>query len=125
MKIHHILKKQSTWLKLYIDVNSSMRVNVRNEFGRNLFKLMNNAVYGETMGNVRKLLNIKLVTKWEDSYGAEALISKPNFHGQSIFSENLVAVELRKTEILFNEPIYVGLSVSYISKTLIHDFHYD
>ena len=84
---------------------------------------MNNAVYGKTMENLRKRVNIKLVTKCEGRYGAEALIFKPNVHSRSIFSENLVAVELRKTEILFNKPIYVGLSVLDISKTLIYDFH--
>ena len=81
---------------------------------------MNNAAYGETVENVRKHVNIELVTKWEGRYGAEAPISKPNFHSRSIFSENLVAVELRKTEIFFKKAIYVGLSVLDISKTLIY-----
>ena len=62
---------------------------------------------------------IQLVTKWEGRYGAENLISKSNFHTRAIFSEDLVAVELRKTKVLFNKPIYVGLSVLDISKTLM------
>ncbi|XP_043477531.1 uncharacterized protein LOC122508319 [Leptopilina heterotoma] len=82
-------------------------------------------VFGKTMENVRKHVEIKLVTKWEGRYGAEALIAKPNFHSRTIFNENLVAVELRKMEIFMNKPLYVGLAVLDVSKTLIYDFHYD
>ncbi|KAL6417008.1 hypothetical protein ACFW04_014718 [Cataglyphis niger] len=67
---------------------------------------MNNAVFGKTMENVRNHVDVKLLTKWDGRYDAEAMIAKPNFHSRSIFSENLVAVELRKLEVKFNKPIY-------------------
>jgi len=76
---------------------------------------MNNAVFDKTMVNVRNLVDIKLVTKWDDQYGVEAMIAKPNFHRRSVFAKNLIAVELRKL-VKFNKPIYVGMSILDISK---------
>ncbi|XP_051168421.1 uncharacterized protein LOC127286149 [Leptopilina boulardi] len=104
---------------------NGLKSKATNEYEKNLFKLMNNAVYGKTMENVRKHVDVKLVTKWEGRYGAEALISKTNFHSRSIFCENLVAIELRKTAILISKPIYIGFAVLDVSKSLIYDFHYD
>ena len=90
-----------------------------------LYKLFNNAVYGKTIESERKRVDVKLVNKWEGRYGAEALISKPNFHSLSIFDENLVAVQLSRTTISIQKPIYVGLCVLELSKICLYRFHYD
>ena len=76
-------------------MNTKVRQNAKNNFEKDFFKLLNNAVFGKTMGNVRKHRNIKLVaTEKRRNY----LVSEPNFHTTNFFTENLLTIEIRKTQ---------------------------
>ena len=83
---------------------------------------MNNSVFGKTMENVRKHEDIKLVTT-EDK--RSKLVSEPNYHTTKHFSENLLAIEMKKTKVIINKPVYLGMSILDISKMLIYQFWYD
>ena len=102
-------------------MNTELRKKVKNDFEKNFFKLMNNAVFGKAMENVRKHRDIKLVTT---DKRRNRLVSEPNYHTTKWFSEKL-AIEMKKTKVKMNKPIYLGLSVLEISKTLMYEFWYD
>ena len=89
---------------------------------KDFFKLMNNSVFGKTMENVRKHRAIKLVTTEKRR---NQLVSESNYHTIKLFSENLVAIEMKKIKVKLNKPVYLGLSISEISKILIYEFWYD
>lgn len=125
-KIHHVVQfHQSQWLKPYIDLNTELRSKAVNEFEKNFYKLLCNAIYGKTMENLRSRVDIRLKTKWNGRYGVSKLISLPNFKRNVIFNENLVAIELSKTNILMNRPITIGMSILDMSKVLMYNFHYN
>ena len=93
-KVHRVIKfNQNAWLKPYIDMNTDLRKKAKNDFEKDFFKLMNNAVFGKTMENVRKHRDIKLVTtERRKNY----LVSEPNYHTTKFFAESLLATEMKK-----------------------------
>ena len=122
-KIHEAISfNQSNWLKNYIDLNTDLRKKAKNEFEKDFFKLMNNSVFGKMMESIRERVDIKLANSWAQ---AAKQIKKPNYDKLKIFNENLVAIHMRKTKILFDKPIYVGFCILELSKHLMYDTYYN
>ena len=122
-KVHRVLKfNQSPWIKQYIDFNTEKRKHAKNTFEKDFFKLMNNSVFGKTMENLRKRVDVRLVTNEKK---LDKLTSKPTYVSSKIFNENLVAVHKIKETLTLNRPAYVGMCILDLSKTLMYDFHYN
>ena len=103
-------------------MNTKLRKNAKNDFEKDFFKLINNAVFGKTMKNVTNHRDIKLVTTNKIK---NQLVSEPNYPATNLFSEILLAIEMKKTKVKINNPVYLSMSLLDISKTLMYEFWYD
>ena len=103
-------------------MKTKLRKEAKSEFEKDFFKLMNNSVFGKTMENVRKHRNIKLITTEKRRI---KLVSEPNYHTPKHFPDNLLAIEIKKTKLKMNKPVYLGMTILDISKTLVYEFWYD
>ena len=122
-KVHGVIQfNQKDWLKSYIDMNTKLRKEAKNDFEKDFFKLMNNSLFGKAMANVRKHRDIKFVTTDEKR---NKLFSEPNYHTTKRFPENLLATEMKKIKVKMNRPIYLDMSILDISNTLMYKFWYD
>ena len=108
-------------MKSYIELNTDLRTKGKNDFEKDFFKLMNNSVFGKTMENIRNRVDVRLVNNQDK---AKKLISKPNLKHWTRFDENLIGVHLKRIKLTFNKPVYCGMAILDLSKTLIYDFHY-
>ena len=113
---------QSAWLKPYIDMNTELRKGAKNDFEKNFFKLMNNAVFGKMIENVRKRREIKLVVTEQRR---KKLVSEPNYKSRTAFPDHLLAIEMRKTRIYMDKSIMVGQAILAKSKELMYHFYYN
>ena len=121
--MHRVIQfNQKAWLKPYIDINVKLRKEAKNDFEKDLFKLMNNAVFRKTMESVRKRRDIKLVTT---DKRRNQLASEPDYHTTKYFLEKLMATEMKKIKAKMNKPIYLGMSILDISKMFMYEFRYD
>ena len=120
VKIHRILSfKQNNWLKKNIDFNTDKRKKSTDEFSRSYFKLMVNCIFGKSIENIRKRINVKLNNN-KKTY--QKFVNKLNFVSQKIFHKNFVAVHCKRTVLTLNKLIYVGFC---ILELLMYQFHYD
>jgi len=121
-KVHKVLWfEQSAYMARYIQYNTERRAKAATVLEKDMLKLMNNAIFGKTCENVEGRLNVLLVT---DGAKIAQYAAKPNFIDMQLIGENLVAVHMRVTSVLYNKPLAVGVAVLDISKTFMYDFHY-
>ena len=124
-KVHRaLIFQQSCWMEPYIRLNTELRTKATSNFEKDLFKLMNNSVYGKTMENLRKRVDVKLVRANEDDR-LRRLIASPSYARANIFDDNLAAIQMHKSRLVLNRPVYVGMCVLDLSKHLMYDFYYN
>ena len=122
-KVHRVIQfNQKAWLKTFINMNTKYRKEAKYNFEKDFMKLMNNSVFGKTSENVINHRDIRLVTS--DKRG-KRLVLEPNYHSHKNFPEHLMAIEMKKTKVKMNKPLYLGMSTLDISKTLMYEFWYD
>ena len=122
MKLKVLKFKQSDLMKKYIDFNTEKIMNAANDFEKDFFKLMINSVYGKTMENLRKRINVRLVNNEKDFL---KYTSRPTYITHKIFGKDYAAIHEIKPILILSKPIYVGLTVLDLSKWKMYDFHYN
>ena len=124
-KVRRALRfQQSCWMEPYIRLNTELRKKATSGFEKDLFKLMNNSVFGKTMENLRKRVDVKLV-RADETDRLRRLIASPSYARANIFDNDLAAIQMYKSNLLLNRPVYVGMCVLDLSKHLMYDFYYN
>ena len=122
-KVHKILEfKQSLWMKPYIDFNTERRKEATNETDKSLFKLLDNAVYGKAMENMRKRMKVRVASNEKDLV---KYASRPTYINHNIYDKNFVVIHEKKELLTLNKPIYIGCVVLELSKLAMYEFYYD
>ena len=128
-KIRRILEFNETlWMEPYIRMNTEFRTKSKSAFEKDFYKLMNNSVFGKTMENLRKRVDIKVVRTYgspKEKEQIRKIIAKPNYDRAIIFSEESSALHPHKTRLKLNKPVYVGMCVLDLSKHLMYDWYYN
>ena len=123
-KVHKILTfDEKPFLKEYIDLSTELRKQSKNDLEKDLFKLMNNAIFGKSMENVLNRSNIKLINNNPEKL--LKLIKQPNFQNAYQISNRLALVESKPIKTVFNKPTYMGACILETSKLHMYQFWYD
>ena len=116
--------EQECWMEPYIRMNTEFRKQAKNDFEKNFYKLMNNSVFGKTMENLRNRVDIKIVRSNEKDK-IRKLVASPLYSRHAIFTNDLVGIDMRKSRLLLNKPVYTGMTILEKSKILMYDFFYN
>ena len=116
--------EQECWMEPYIRMNTEFRKQAKNDFEKNFYKLMNNSVFGKTMENLRNRVDIKIVRSNEKDK-IRKLVASPLYSRHVIFTNDLVGIDMHKSRLLLNKPVYTGMTILDKSKILMYDFFYN
>ena len=124
-KVHKVLEfEQECWMEPYIRMNTEFRKRATTDFEKNFYKLMNNSVFGKTMENLRNRVDIRIV-KSREKDKVKRFVASPLYTRHSVFTNNLVGIDMRKSKLLLNKPVYTGMTILDNSKILMYDFFYN
>ena len=115
---------QECWMEPYIRMNTEFRKQAKNDFEKDFYKLMNNSVFGKTMENLRNRVDIRIVRSNERDK-IRKLVASPLYARHVIFTNNLVGIDMHKSRLLLNKPVYTGMTILDKSKILMYDFFYN
>jgi hypothetical protein len=126
-KVHQVIRfRQAPWLKTYIDFNTERRKQAKDAVAKDFFKLMNNAIFGKTMEQVRKRRNVKFFVGPQDYRKAVKNINTPFAKQYRIIENNeIMAVEMFLHQVVMNRPMILGMTILDLSKLHMFNFHYD
>ena len=128
MRLKHVKRvlefEQECWMEPYIRMNTEFRKQAKNDFEKNFYKLMNNSVFGKTMENLRNRVDIKIVRSNEKDK-IRKLVASPLYARHVIFTNDLVGIDMHKSRLLLNKPVYTGMTILDKSKILMYDFFYN
>jgi hypothetical protein len=123
VQVHRVLQfAQRPWIKDYIATNTAKRAQCTNEFSKDLFKLLNNAVFGKFLQDDRKHRKAAVCN---NPWKYQKHVSSPFYDSRKIVNEDTVITYLRKDEIMLDKPIIVGVSILELSKLHMYDFYYN
>ena len=123
--VHRVLEfEQECWMEPYIRMNTEFGKNAKSDFEKNSYKLMNNSVFGKTMENLRNRVDIKTVRSNETDK-IRKLIGSPLYSRHVLFSKDLAGIDMQKSTLFLNKPVYTGMTILDNSKILMYDFFYN
>ena len=124
-RMHRVLEfKQERWMEPYIRMNTEFRKNAKSDFEKNFYKLMNNSVFGKTMENLRNRVDIKNMRSSETDK-IRKLVASPLYSRHAKFSNDMMGIDMHKSKLLLNKPVYIGMAILDNSKILMYDFFYN
>jgi len=111
-------------MELYIRMNTEFRKKAKNDFEKDFYKLMNNSVFGKTTENLRKRIDLKVVRS-DEMNKTKKLVASPLYARHAIFTNDMAGIEMRKSNLLLNQPVYTGMTILDNSKILMYDYYYN